>query len=283
MLPKGNVKAHIADWLKGLPAFKNSDNLNQIVQRAKPSVIIPTNLLQRQPPKYEEKEDPNIIKAHVPDLIRSYKALPNGLKDVLENNRKWANTESLRKVKFFETLDKGQDPKLFWIGCSDSRVVPETISQLGFGQIFVHRNIANQFNANDLNCMSELEFAVHYIKVEHIIVCGHTKCVGVMNACKDHLHPNLKDWLSDVRKLKDKYPELFPDHLTESSMVQSEKDRIHKKLVEINVLNQVSKIASNEVVQEAWKDKGRKLAIHGWIFNVNSGYLEDIGATIERQ
>ena len=63
-----------------------------------------------------EKEDPNIIKAHVPDLIRSYKELPNGLKDVLENNRKWANAEPLRKIKFFETLDKGQDPKLFWIG-----------------------------------------------------------------------------------------------------------------------------------------------------------------------
>jgi carbonic anhydrase len=61
------------------------------------------------------------------------------------------------------------------LGCSDSRVVPETISQLGFGEIFVHRNIANQFDANDLNCMSELEFAVHYIKVEHIIVCGKLK------------------------------------------------------------------------------------------------------------
>src|SRR6266498_3610453 len=120
------------------------------------------------------------------------------------------------------------------LGCSDSRVVPETITQLGFGQIFVHRNIANQFNANDLNCMSELEFAVNNVKVDHIIVCGklisprctrepsnskipndfstiagHTKCVGVMNACNDSLNLNLKAWLSDIRKVKDKYPELF--------------------------------------------------------------------------
>jgi carbonic anhydrase len=104
-----------------------------------------------------------------------------------------------------------------------------------------------------------------------------------MNACSDQLHPNLKTWLSDVRKLKDKYPELFPDHMTESNMVQSEKDRLHKKLVEMNVSNQVSKIASNEVVQEAWKDEKRKLAIHGWIFNVNNGYLEDIGVSVGRQ
>jgi hypothetical protein len=114
VLPKGNVKAHLADWLKSLPALKNSNNLNQIIQRARTSEIIPT--MQKQSPNLEEMEDPNIIKAHVPDLIRSYKSLPNGLKDVLENNREWANAKSLHKIKFFETLDKGQEPKLFWIG-----------------------------------------------------------------------------------------------------------------------------------------------------------------------
>ncbi|GBB85570.1 hypothetical protein RclHR1_12070001 [Rhizophagus clarus] len=276
MLPKGNVKAHIADWLKGLPALRNSGILNP---NAKPMLPRPIILPQIRYPKYEEKEDPNIIKAHAPDLTRPYK----GLKDVLENNRKWANASSLREIKFFEILNKGQNPKLFWIGCSDSRVVPETIAQLGFGQIFVHRNIANQFNANDFNCMSELEFAVNNIKVEHIIVCGHTKCVGVMNACNDHLSPNLKAWLSDIRRVRDKYPELFPDRMTESSLSQSEKDKLHRKLVEVNVSNQVSKIASNEVVQEAWKDKERKLAIHGWVFNMENGYLEDISVTIGKQ
>lgn len=153
--------------------------------------------------------------------------------------------------------------------------------------------------------MSELEFAVHYIKVEHIIVCGklissryykktsksneffsttgHTQCAGVMNACKDHLSPNLKAWLSDIRRVKDNYPELFPDPMIESSMSQSEKDKLHRRLVEINVSNQVSKIASNEVVQEAWKDKKRKLAIHGWVFNIKKGHLEDIGVTTGKQ
>ncbi|RIA95443.1 carbonic anhydrase [Glomus cerebriforme] len=272
MLSKGNVKTHIVDWLKGL---KNPTTLDSY---AKPTLLRPPPLII-----LPQEHNPNIIKAHIPDLTRSYQALPNGLKDVLENNRTWANTKSLREIKFFENLnDKGQEPKLFWIGCSDSRVVPETITQLGFGQIFVHRNIANQFNANDFNCMSELEFAVHNIKVEHIIVCGHTKCVGVMSACNDHLRPNLKAWLSDIRRVKDKHPELFPDHVTEANMSQSEKDKLHRKLVEINVSNQVSKIASHEVVQEAWRDKKRKLAIHGWIFNMKNGYLEDIGITIGR-
>lgn len=109
MSPRGNVKAHITDWLKGLPALKNPGILNSNVKPTLPrSMILP----QIHYPKYEEIEDPNMIKAHVPDLIRPYK----GLKDVLENNRKWANADSLREIKFFETLNKGQEPKLFWIG-----------------------------------------------------------------------------------------------------------------------------------------------------------------------
>ena len=104
-----------------------------------------------------------------------------------------------------------------------------------------------------------------------------------MNACNDDLHTNLKTWLSDIRKIKDKYPELFPDHVTLSKMTQNEIDRLHKKLVEVNVSNQVKKIASNEVVQEAWKDEKRKLAVHGWIFNMENGYLEDIGITVGKQ
>ena len=108
-MPKGNVRVHITDWLKGLPALKNSSILNP---NAKPTlqsqIILPQNHL-----KHEEKEDSITIKARVPDLIRPYKEL----KDVLENNRKWANTKSLREIKFFEILnDKGQQPKLFWIG-----------------------------------------------------------------------------------------------------------------------------------------------------------------------
>ncbi|CAG8643169.1 4300_t:CDS:2 [Funneliformis caledonium] len=263
-------------WPKGMPILKNFGNSLKIqikdmpiLQRSKPKpnvVVIPNYHLPIH-------DDPNIIKAHVPDLIRSYEQLPNGLKDIFENNRKWANTEQLHRIKFFENLSKGQS-------CSDSRVVPETITQLGFGQIFVHRNVANQFNANDLNCMSELEFAVHNIKVEHIIVCGHTNCAGVMNACNDELHINLKTWLTDIRKIKDEYPELFPNHVLKSTLPQSEIDRLHKRLIKINVSKQVNKIASNEIVQEAWKDEKRKLAIHGWVFNVENGHLEDIGVTV---
>ncbi|CAG8530597.1 21696_t:CDS:2 [Cetraspora pellucida] len=300
ILLKGNVKAHITDWFKSfqlknigterqtsaeilLPRLQHKDSQNQ-----KTESVIPRRspiLTHRQPPLSTLKPTVN---ANLPDITRSFKDLENGLLDVFNNNKIWANSVRLLDKKFFENLaNNEQQPKLFWIGsmfvnwrCSDSRVPAEIIAKLGFGEIFVHRNIANQFKDDDINCMSELEFAVHNLKVEHIIVCGHTKCGGIQNAYKDQiLRNNLKSWLSDIRKIKDSYPELFPDQITESKMDKSEIDTIHKKLVSINVITQVNKISENVVVKEAWKDEKRKLSVHGWIFNMENGHLEDLYVT----
>ncbi|CAG8734334.1 10525_t:CDS:2, partial [Acaulospora colombiana] len=206
-------------------------------------------------------DNPYEIRAYLPDLMRSFGKLENGLQDVLNNNKRWADTSQLKEMRFFDKLEN--EPKLYWIGCSDSRVPPELISQLGFGQVFVHRNIANQFKTDDVNSMSELEFTVNHIKVEHIVVCGHTKCAGVKNACRDDLGKNLVAWLSDIRKIKDVHPELFPDQETLSRMSHDEIDRIQEILVEVNVADQVKKLSTNDIVKKAWEDEKRKLAIHG--------------------
>ncbi|KAF0424550.1 carbonate dehydratase [Gigaspora margarita] len=300
ILLKGNVKAHITDWFKSFQSLKNigqtdgvskkltSPNSTEILlprlqhknsQSQKIEGIIPRHspIITYSQPQYQPKPTVN---AYLPDITRSIKNLENGLLDVFNNNRQWANAVRLQDAKFFETLAKGQEPKLFWIGCSDSRVPAEIITKLGFGEIFVHRNIANQFKEDDTNCLSELEFAVYNLKVEHIIVCGHTKCGGIQNAYNDlALRENLKIWLSDIRKIKDSYPELFPDQFTESKMSKSEIDFIHKKLVSVNVINQVNKISENIIVKEAWKDEKRRLAVHGWIFNMENGHLEDLYVT----
>ncbi|CAG8535151.1 12509_t:CDS:2 [Acaulospora morrowiae] len=229
----------------------------------------------------KENDNPYEIRTYLPDLLRSFGKFEHGLKDVLDNNKRWADNSQLKEMKFFDKLEN--EPKLYWIGCSDSRVPPEIISQLGFGQLFVHRNIANQFDTNDTNSMSVLEFTVNHLKVEHIVVCGHTKCAGVKNACNNHLEKNLIAWLSDIRKIKDVHPELFPDQETMSHMSNDELDRIHKTLVGVNVKNQVKKISESEVVKKAWEDEERKLAIHGWVFNMENGHLEDLGVTVGRQ
>ncbi|CAG8647584.1 6647_t:CDS:2, partial [Racocetra fulgida] len=216
--------------------------------------------IPRRSPNITHRQPPN---ANLPDITRSFKDLEN---DLCDHNFLSPNLTQLTQLY----INLCALPS----GCSDSRVPAEIIAKLGFGEIFVHRNIANQFKEDDVNCMSELEFAVHNLKVEHIIVCG------IQNAYKEYvLRKNLKFWLSDIRKIKDSHPELFPDQITESKMNKSEIDAIHKKLVSINVINQVNKISENEVVKEAWKDEKRKLSVHGWIFNMENGHLEDLYVT----
>ncbi|CAG8510028.1 7195_t:CDS:1 [Ambispora gerdemannii] len=209
----------------------------------------------------------------VVDFSRSLTTLRNNnLRDVLDSNRAWANSYKLREAKFFPKLAMSQKPKIFWIGCADSRVPPEMISQLGFGQLFIHRNIANQFKKEDQSCESTLEYAVHYLKVEHVIVCGHTRCGGIEHAFNENLLPYLKDWvkpIQDVYKVhKDKFKGV------------SHKEEFNRILVKLNVGEQIRKIAETDVVKAAWA-ANQPLAIHGWVYHLESGTLEDLKITID--
>ena len=98
---------------------------------------------------------------------------------LLENNKNWVKEQLDLDPKFFENLAKGQSPEYLWIGCSDSRVPANEIIGAEPGELFVHRNIANMVVHTDLNLLSVLQYAVEYLEVKHIILCGHTGCGGV--------------------------------------------------------------------------------------------------------
>ena len=104
---------------------------------------------------------------------------PTSLEALLENNRRWAEEVSSKDSDFFPRLARQQAPKFLWIGCSDSRVPATTIVDLDPGEAFVHRNVGNLVKGDDLNCLAVLQFAVEFLKVEHVIVCGHYGCAGV--------------------------------------------------------------------------------------------------------
>src|SRR5947209_17500259 len=120
------------------------------------------------------------------------------LSHLFANNRAWAEEMARREPDFFPRLARQQAPEYLWIGCSDSRVPANQIVGLMAGDMFVHRNVANVVVHTDLNCLSAIQFAVEVLRVEHIIVCGHYGCGGVLAALQNNQLGFIANWLRHV-------------------------------------------------------------------------------------
>jgi len=193
------------------------------------------------------------------------------LKNLFEQNRKWAQKIKESDPDFFHELSKQQNPEFLWIGCSDSRVAANQIVDMLPGQIFVHRNIANVVVHTDLNCLSVIQYAVEVLKVKHIIVCGHYGCGGIRAAMDNREHGLIDNWL---RHIKD----VYRYHEAEIEALQDDREKINL-LCELNVVEQVANICHTTIVQNAWKS-GQELAVHGWIYSIEDGILKDLDVCI---
>ncbi|CAL1697430.1 unnamed protein product [Somion occarium] len=100
------------------------------------------------------------------------------LSRLLAQNAQWASDVDLAESGFFQQSAQGQAPKVLWIGCADSRVPESVVLAAKPGDIFVHRNVANQVHLHDDNVLSVIQYAVDAVGVEHIIIAGHTNCGG---------------------------------------------------------------------------------------------------------
>lgn len=187
---------------------------------------------------------------------------------VFKNNEKWVEEKLSLDPQYFEKLSKGQSPEFLYIGCSDSRVTAEDLMGVNPGEVFIHRNIANQVVPTDNNINAVIQYAVEHLKVKHIIICGHYECGGVKAA----LHPSdmgqLNSWLQtlrDVRRL----------HKAELDSIKNEQ-QLFDRLVELNVQEQCMNVIKIDHVQRSWYKTGFP-QIHGWVFNVRNGKLNDLG------
>lgn len=176
-----------------------------------------------------------------------------------------------RDPSFFQRLATQQAPRYLWIGCADSRVPANEITGLLPGEMFVHRNVANVVVHADLNCLSTVQFAVDVLKVEHIIVCGHYNCGGVLAALRGDSHGLVDNWLCHVQDVRRKHADAL-------AALDTEGER-HRRLCELNVMEQVANVSQTTVVREAWK-RGQPLAVHGWIYDVADGLLRDLDVTL---
>lgn len=193
------------------------------------------------------------------------------LKQLFDNNREWAKNIKAQDSDFFTKLTFQQTPEYVWIGCSDSRVPANQIVGLLPGEVFVHRNIANQVIHTDLNCLSVLQYAIEVLKIKHIIVCGHYGCGGIKAAIDNQEHGLIDNWL---RHIKDIY-RIHQKRLEELPEGQARLDL----LCELNVIEQVANVCHTSIVQNAWKN-GQEVAVHGWIYRIEDGLLQDLQVCI---
>ncbi len=189
------------------------------------------------------------------------------IEKIFENNQQWIADKLKKDEDFFVNLSKGQNPYMLYIGCSDSRVSPEAMMGLEPGEVFVHRNIANMVPNTDLNIMSVINYAVEHLEVKHIVVCGHYDCGGIKAAMHHTDLGMLNPWVRNIR-------DVYRLHMEKLDAITDEGDR-HKRFVELNVEEQCVNIIKTAVVQKAHRDKA--ITIHGWVFDIHSGKLIDLG------
>lgn len=188
---------------------------------------------------------------------------------LLEQNQQWSAQKKVQDPQFFEHLSKGQKPEYLWIGCSDSRVPGEIIVNAQPGEIFTHRNIANQVIPTDFNCLSVLQYAVNVLQVKHIIVCGHYNCGGVV-AALDKQRSDLvitNKWLMHIKNT-------YRLHQEEVDSLDTEEQRVNK-LVELNIIEQINALSHTSIIQDAWFQHQRP-TLHGWVYGLNDGLINPL-------
>ncbi len=191
---------------------------------------------------------------------------------LLVRNKDWAAQKLKTDPQYFNNLARDQKPEFLWIGCSDSRVPVEEITQSPPGSIFTHRNIANMVVHTDLNVMSVLQYAVEVLQINHIIVCGHYGCGGVKAALQSQDRGLVNKWIRNIK-------EVYYKHRDELEAISDENLQFDR-LVELNVEDQVYNLAETAIVQKAWKT--RDFDIHGWVFDFRSGQIKDLNVRIQK-
>lgn len=189
---------------------------------------------------------------------------------LLKGNQDWVAATLNEDAEFFNRLSAGQKPPVLWIGCSDSRVPANQITNTMPGDIFVHRNIANVVTHTDMNLLSVLDYSVNVLKIKHIIVCGHYGCGGVNAALGDQQVGLIDNWLRNIK-------DVYRIHEEEMNGITDQQKRFDR-LVELNAIEGAANVMSTSIVQNAW-GAGQELSVHAWVYSLKTGLITDLKAS----
>ena len=196
-----------------------------------------------------------------------FKEKPN-LKERIE---KFTEIEHAFNKEFYEKLETRHNPHTLFIGCSDSRVEPETLFQAEAGEIFQMRNIANIVPREEEpdthpSAVSAIEYAVQMLKVQNIIVCGHSKCGGcaALRKLKDYKkkYPYTGEWLSQSVSISNYIDEEYPDMKESDKIVMLEK---------LNAVQQLDNLMTYDFVRQ--KVKAKKINLQAYYYDIARGTI----------
>jgi carbonic anhydrase len=195
------------------------------------------------------------------------------IEQLISNNQNWVNEQLEIDSEYFSRAAKGQEPQVLWVGCSDSRVDPNELTKTGKGELFVHRNIANLVVYTDMNFLSVLQYAVEVLKVKHIIVCGHYECGGVKAAMHNKQYGLIDNW---IQPIKDTY------RFYQSELQDLDEDTRFDRMVELNVLEQVSHLGNINIVRNQWENTELP-NLHGWVYDISKGSINVLATMINTE
>ena len=187
---------------------------------------------------------------------------------LLKDNQHWAARKLADDPGFFQRLLHVQSPEFLWIGCSDSRVPPDQITQTEPGEIFIHRNVANLVVNTDVNVLSVIDYAVNYLKIKHIVVCGHYGCGGIQAALSgENFGQVLNMWFRNIK-------DIYRVHREELDSLKTDRGKLNR-LVELNVIEQVFNLAKSIIIQKSWSEDKRP-DLHGWVYDLHDGLIKPL-------
>lgn len=185
---------------------------------------------------------------------------------LIEGYRRFRQRYQADQELFERLAEEGQSPKVLWIGCSDSRVVPELITDADPGEIFIVRNIANLVPpATSPACAAgaAVEYAVIHLGVAHAVICGHTGCGGIAALDADldpNTQPGIVSWLQLARPALEKI-EAAGVPVSERSL----------ETIKANVLLQIDNLRTYPCVVE--RERSGALRLHAWLYDIKAGWI----------
>jgi carbonic anhydrase len=167
----------------------------------------------------------------------------NSIEQIIKNNRAWVAQKQTLDSTYFEEMATGQKPPYLYIGCSDSRLALTRFPGTEPGELFVHRNIANQVSLTDMNFLAILEYAVVHLEVKHIIVAGHYGCGGIKAALESRTIGLIDNWVNPIR-------EIYLQKQDEIDALPTQEERLNR-LAELNVMLQVKNVYQTSIMRQS--------------------------------